>query len=129
MKEHRNLILYSTILILITGVNFAVYFLLCHFEINYLDANAGAWLVSVIMAYWAKRCITLDRKKEWLKEMLSFCSFHFPLLLIETFFLFIAVFWLKSSSVPAKILVTVISILKFCFTDRKRMFSKEAQQK
>jgi len=61
--------------------------------------------------------------------MLSFCSFHFTTLLIETFLLFIAVLWLKSSSVPAKILVTAITILKYCFTDRKRMFSKEAEQK
>jgi len=126
MKDNKNLLLHSIIEILAAAVNFTVFFALCYYGINYLDANAAAWIAALIFTYPAYRRTTLRTDNNWYTEFLAFCSLRFTALLIETFLLFITVDWLGLSLVTTKIAVSIITVIKNYSVCRKKMFIQES---
>jgi len=124
MKDIKRLIKYGITGVLTTGVNYAVYFVLWQSGINYLDANAAAWIAAVIFSYFVNRQVVFHSENVWYKEMLSFFSLRFVTLLIETLLLFLAVDGLKASSAAAKIIISIITVLGNYIFCQKKVFTK-----
>jgi len=115
MNDIKRLIKYGITDILSIGVNFAVYFLLWHYGVNYLDANAAAWIVAVIISFLMNRRTVFQLENIWYKEMI--------MLLIETLVLLLAVDGLNISPVAAKIFISTITIWGNYLSFQKKGFA------
>lgn len=127
MKIRKNLFTYSIIEALAVSINYTVYFMLCHYDINYLDANAAAWIPASVFTYLFSRRTALHIKNNQQKEIIAFGSQRFAALLIETFLLLIAVDCLKLSSIGAKIVISIVSVLKNYTAWRKQVLTREPE--
>ncbi|MGL6202588.1 MAG: GtrA family protein [Lachnospiraceae bacterium] len=115
MNDIKRLTKYGITVILTIGVNFTVYFLLWYNGVNYLDANAAAWIVAVIFSFLMNRRAVFQLENICYKEMI--------ILLIETLVLFLAVDGLNISSVAAKIFISTITILGNYMSCQKKGFA------
>jgi len=126
MKDFKLLLKYGITGILTTGVNYAVYFLLCRLDINYLIANGAAWAAAVFFSYWVNRQIVFHSGNVWYREMLSFCSLRLITLFIETALMFFAVDCLRLSSNGAKVVISIVTVLGNYIICQTKIFKKGA---
>lgn len=114
--------------ILTITLNYLVYFFFLQRGINYLDANAVAWLSALIFSYVINRKVVFHSTQIWHKELLSFCSMSFPTLLVETFVLYGVVDCLHRSAAITKIPIGLISITATCLIYRYKIAAGNAGQ-
>ena len=128
MDKLKNLIIYGIGGAATTVVNYAVYFILCYLGVNYLGANAAAWILAVLFSYWINRKMVFRSDNIWYKELFTFCSLRFATLMAETLLLFLAVDCLHISSAVSKITVSIVTVLANYTICQKKVFTKGVEQ-
>ena len=107
--------------ILTTLVNYIVYYGLRHFQINYMIANAAAWVVAVLFAYFTNKHYVFKSHdyspQVMLPEMARFGAGRLITLLMEQAFMFLTVDVLKGNDRIMKLVVSVaVVILNYVFS-------------
>lgn len=111
MKERRELGCYVAAGAVTTAVNYVVYAVLLAINSPYLTANCLAWAGAVLAAYGMNRSWVFHSTGQMGRELLNFILLRFATLLAETFLLWAAVDWIRIHPVPAKLLVSIVTVL------------------
>lgn len=94
-----------------TVINYILFLALTGFSINYLIANSIAWLGAVIFSYFANRQVVFHSKGNRRQEFLKFFLLRLGTLVVENVLLFTFVDFLGIGELPAKIFVSVITVI------------------
>lgn len=111
MKSKKELLCYCISGGATTLVNYVIYFILLYFSIEYLTANTFAWIGAVLTAYIMNRRWVFHSKGRILSEFGSFIALRFLTLLVENVLLWLSVDFLSIPPMPAKIIVSIITVL------------------
>ncbi len=109
---------------LTTGVNYVVYFTLMHLHMHYLLANSIAWLVAVLVAFYTNRRWVFKSSEAPTKQFVSFVSLRASTLLVENGLLYIFIQLFAFASLPAKIAVSIFTIIANYAICKTKIFIK-----
>lgn len=108
----RNLILYAIIGGFCSSLDFAVYTLLCHFEMMpYLWANVISIHIGIFMSFFLNRHFNFKVKDRTLKRALSFYTIGLTGLGISTLMLYIMVDFAHWNEFVCKLITIVVVAL------------------
>ena len=94
-----------------TLVNYVVYLSLLHFEMNYLAANTIAWAFAVTFAYFSNRIFVFHSENQVFKELLSFVSLRFLMLLAENALLLFFIQGCQFDKTFSKVAVSFVTVI------------------
>lgn len=107
-----------------TVINYVIFFGLMGWEMNYLAANTLAWAGAVIFAFVANRNLVFQSTGNLIREMYAFVSLRLLTVLIENMLLFMMVDFAAIAAMPAKILVSVITVILNYYICKHHVFSE-----
>ena len=125
MKKKKELITYIISGGITTGVNYALYLLLLLIHLPYIAANTIAWTGAVLTAYILNRRWVFRSGNRIFQELLSFAGLRFLTLLVENVLLWVLISGLETSALPAKILVSAVTVTGNYVLCKYRVFKKE----
>lgn len=125
MKKKKELITYIISGGITTGVNYALYLLLLLIHLPYIAANSIAWTGAVLTAYILNRRWVFRSGNRIFQELLSFAGLRFLTLLVENVLLWVLISGLETSALPAKILVSAVTVTGNYVLCKYRVFKKE----
>ena len=125
MKHRKEFITYLLSGSLTTAVNYTLYLLLLVFTPAYLIANSLSWIGAVLTAYLLNRKWVFHSRNNTRRQFLSFVALRFLTLLVENTLLWFSVQKLFLPPLPAKICVSVITVLANYFLCKYGIFKKE----
>ncbi len=108
-----------------TLVNYVIYMALLAVHMPYLPANGIAWAGAALAAYGMNRRWVFHSRNGVAREFLSFVSMRFLTLGAESVLLWLAVERIGISPVPAKIAVSVVTVLANYVLCKYKIFRKE----
>ena len=120
--------LYITYLIsgvLTTGVNYLLYAGFLAMQIPYLAANSVAWSGAVLTAYILNRRVVFHSEKHVAGELASFAALRFITLIVESVLLWLLISQLDTAAFPAKLAVSVITVIGNYVLCKFGIFKKE----
>ena len=112
---NRETVSYLIFGVLTTVVNYLVYYGLRHFEINYMIANAAAWVAAVLFAYFTNKHFVFESHdyspRVMLPEMGRFAAGRLITLLMEQAFLYVTVDLLGGDDRIMKLIISVAVVI------------------
>lgn len=125
MKIERELITYLISGVLTTGVNYLLYAGFLAMQIPYLAANSVAWSGAVLTAYILNRRVVFHSEKHVAGELASFAALRFITLIVENVLLWLLISQLDTAAFPAKLAVSVITVIGNYVLCKFGIFKKE----
>ncbi|MDH6366008.1 MULTISPECIES: GtrA family protein [unclassified Breznakia] len=110
-----------------TLVNYIVYFILTYVGVQYLIANTIAWLVAVLVAFYTNRLWVFQSNEPLIQQLLNFVSLRALTLLIENGLLYVCIQLIGIASIPAKLFVSVITVIANYGICKSKIFRKGEQ--
>ncbi len=127
-QKYRNFILYALFGVLSTGLEFAVYFLLCRF-MSYLVANVVALLCGVVCSYLLNRNINFRVFDKAMSRFMLFLTVQFFCLALSTIILYLLVDLARIDKLIAKGFTLIpIAVLPY-FLNKKITFGNLDRKK
>lgn len=125
MKQSKELFTYLLSGVLTTAVNYMIYggFLFLH--IPWLTANSIAWGGAVLTAYALNRRWVFHSQNQVKTELISFAGLRFLTLLTENFLLWFLIHLMDMGPLPAKLLVSIVTVLGNYVLCKYGIFKKE----
>lgn len=125
MKQSKELFTYLLSGVLTTAVNYMIYggFLFLH--IPWLAANSIAWGGAVLTAYALNRRWVFHSQNQVKTELISFAGLRFLTLLTENFLLWFLIHLMDMGPLPAKLLVSIVTVLGNYVLCKYGIFKKE----
>lgn len=111
MEKKKELGCYAAAGVVTTAVNYVIYALLLAGNCPYLAANCLAWTGAVLAAYVMNRSWVFHSDGRVGKELFQFILLRLVTLTAETLLLYMAVDCIRIHPVPAKLLVSVVTVL------------------
>lgn len=124
MKNKKEFLCYCVNGGLTTLVNYAIYFLLLKTQVHFLTANTLAWAGAVLFAYFMNRRWVFHSKSRIFQEFFSFVYMRFLTLLVENLLLWLFIELWRISSLPSKILVSVVTVIANYALCKHKIFHK-----
>ncbi len=115
-SRFRNLILYGLIGGFCAGLDFAIYTLLCHFEVMpYLWANVISIHVGIFCSFFLNRSFNFKVKDKTPLRFLSFYIIGLIGLAISEGILYLMVDWAQWNELVSKLVsIVVVALVQFC---------------
>ena len=115
-SRFRNLILYGLIGGFCAGLDFAIYTLLCHFEVMpYLWANVISIHVGIFCSFFLNRSFNFKVKDKTPLRFLSFYIVGLIGLAISEGILYLMVDWAQWNELVSKLVsIVVVALVQFC---------------
>ena len=113
VQKNKEILMYLLFGVLTTVVNIVVYYL-CNdvVHMNYLVANAIAWLLSVLFAYVTNRKFVFESNNaSWFSECLKFMASRVSTGVIDMVVMWVLVTLLSLNSMVSKVLSNVLVIV------------------
>lgn len=112
-KENiKELFNYAIVGVLTTAVNFVIYWLLIvQLGQGWLLANVVAWVGAVIFAFFMNRNYVFRSQQDSKKEAAQFFLLRLVTLGVESVLLFVFIDLLGTSSLIAKVIVSVVTVV------------------
>lgn len=107
-----------------TLINYFIYFVLTGISLNYLAANSLAWIGAVVFAYTANRRVVFQSTGDRRKEFLGFFTVRLATLFLENIMLYAFVESVGIAEMPAKIAVSVITVILNYFACKYSIFKE-----
>lgn len=107
-----------------TVVNYMIFFLLLMEESNYLLANSLAWVGAVLFAYFANRKLVFQSDGAVGREFVAFVVLRLTTLLVECLCLWVCVDCVGLPPVPAKVIVSIVTVTLNYFACRYHVFQE-----
>lgn len=126
MKLQKELTAYLISGGITTGVNYFLYAALLYLHLPWLAANSAAWAGAVLTAYLLNRRWVFHSGNHVKKELASFVGVRFLTLLAENALLWLSIDILDAAPVPAKLSVSIVTVLGNYILCKYRIFKKEA---
>ncbi len=108
-----------------TAVNYILYAALLALQLPLLAANSAAWAGAVLTAYALNRCLVFHSQKPVGGELASFAALRLVTLLAENALLWLLVIRLGAPAFPAKLLVSVVTVVGNYVLCKFGIFRKE----
>ena len=108
-----------------TGVNYSLYVCLLVLQVPLLAANSIAWVGAVLVAYALNRKWVFHSGRPVIKELFSFAGLRFLTLLTENALLQLLVGELCVAPFPAKLIVSVVTVIGNYILCKFGVFKKE----
>ena len=125
MKSKKELFCYLFCGGVTTGVNYLLYGGSLFLHLPYIAANSIAWVGAVLTAYVLNRRLVFhSRNKVW-RELPSFAALRFLTLLVEDVLLWLLIDYLYILPLPAKLVVSVITVVGNYVFCKYGVFKKE----
>lgn len=125
MKFNKELIIYLISGGITTGVNYILYGTLLFLHVPYLTANSIAWVGAVLTAYMLNRRWVFHSHRPIAGELCSFAGLRLFTLLAENVLLQILITKLCLTPFPAKLIVSVITVIGNYVLCKFSVFKKE----
>lgn len=125
MKIKRELITYLISGVATTGVNYLLYAGFLAMHIPYLAANSAAWAGAVLTAYILNRRLVFHSERHIAAELASFTALRFVTLIVENALLWLLISRLGTAAFPAKLAVSVITVIGNYILCKFGIFKKE----
>lgn len=111
-----ELFMYVVMGVFTTIINIVIFYVMENLlHVNYIISNVIAWIFSVLFAYLSNKKYVFAHEDNIsfinIKEMMSFFSFRFLSLGIDTVVLFVLVQWLNQQPLIAKIISNVVVLI------------------
>lgn len=111
-----ELFMYVVMGVFTTIINIIIFYVMENLlHVNYIISNVIAWIFSVLFAYLSNKKYVFAHEDNTsfinIKEMMSFFSFRFLSLGIDTVVLFVLVQWLSQQPLIAKIISNVVVLI------------------
>jgi putative flippase GtrA len=111
IKKWLFLIKFGLVGVVNTSIDFIIYALLTHINLNYIAAQCISYSAGVLNSYMMNRKWTFNQKGKGSKrEFFTFFGVNLITLVMTTFLLTVFYKWLGMSLIISKLLVTVISV-------------------
>lgn len=94
-------------------------------HIPYLAANSAAWAGAVLTAYILNRRLVFHSEKHVAGELASFATLRFVTLIVENVLLWLLISQLDTAAFPAKLAVSVITVIGNYVLCKFGIFKKE----
>lgn len=108
-----------------TLVNYVIYMVLLAVHVPYLPANGISWAGAVMAAYVMNRKWVFHSGNQVIKEFISFVAMRFLTLAAESALLWLSVEQIGMPPLPAKVAVSVVTVLANYVLCRYKIFRKE----
>lgn len=108
-----------------TLVNYVIYTALLFMHVAYLPANGISWVGAVLAAYAMNRKWVFHSHNRVVKEFFSFVAMRFLTLVVESALLWLFVEQIRISPLPAKVVVSVVTVLANYVLCKYKIFGKE----
>ena len=125
MKLKKELLSYLFCGGITTAVNYILYGGLLFLHLPYLASNSIAWAGAVLTAYILNRHLVFHSRNKIWKELPSFSALRFLTLLAENILLWLLIDRLYILPLPAKLLVSVITVIGNYVFCKYGVFKKE----
>ena len=128
-KKYKEILLYlffGGLTMIVSIVSYAI----CNltFEINELIANVFSWILAVLFAFYTNRIWVFQARtnsiRDFLKQMIAFCSGRIVTLIIEEVILFIFITNLHCGSMMVKIVAQIVVIILNYIISKLWVFNK-----
>lgn len=111
MKKWLSLIKFALVGVVNTLIDFIIYALLTHVNLNYITAQCISYSAGVLNSYMMNRSWTFNQKGKGSKhEFFTFIGVNLITLVMTTFLLTVFYNWLGLSLIVSKLLVTGMSV-------------------
>lgn len=118
----KELFLYIIAGALTTGVNFAVYYMMIYFNIDYKISNTAAFVVSVIFAFIANKKYVFLSDRGYIKEFVKFSAGRVFTYILDIGTMMILIEYFNVGEYMAKIWANVIVIFSNYFISKFWIF-------
>lgn len=108
-----------------TGVNYLFYSAFLIAQLPYLAANTLAWTGAVLTAYVLNRRWVFRSENNVIRELFSFASLRMLTLAVENLLLWLLISHLEMLPFPAKIVVSIITVIGNYVFCKYGVFKKE----
>lgn len=108
-----------------TLVNYVIYTVLLIVHVPYLPANGISWAGAVLAAYAMNRKWVFHSRNQVMKEFFSFVAMRFLTLVVESALLWLSVEQIGIPPLPAKVVVSVVTVLANYVLCKYKIFRKE----
>ena len=125
MKLNKELLTYLISGGITTGVNYLLYAGLLFLDLPWLASNSIAWAGAVLTAYLLNRCWVFHSGNRVMTELASFVGARFLTLLAENALLWLFIDSLVVSPFPAKLFVSVVTVIGNYILCKYGIFKKE----
>lgn len=125
MKQSKELFTYLLSGALTTAVNYMIYGGLLFLHIPWLAANSAAWAGAVLTAYALNRKWVFGSQNQIKTEFISFAGLRLLTLLAENFLLWFLIHPMDINLIPAKLLVSVVTVTGNYALCKYGIFKKE----
>nr|WP_294494720.1 GtrA family protein [uncultured Mediterraneibacter sp.] len=125
MKLKKELFTYLVSGGITTAVNYMLYLALMWAGVPYLIANSIAWVGAVLTAYALNRLWVFRSKKQMGAELASFAALRFITLVLENALLWLLISRLDAAALPAKLIVSVVTVIGNYVLCKFGIFKKE----
>lgn len=125
MKLKKELLTYLISGGITTGVNYLLYAWLLFLALPWLASNSIAWAGAVLTAYLLNRCWVFHSGNRIMAELASFVGARFLTLLAENALLWLFIDSLCVSPFPAKLFVSVVTVIGNYILCKYGIFKKE----
>lgn len=127
MKLEKELFTYLISGVITTGVNYLLYTTLLFLQLPYLTANSIAWAGAVLTAYTLNRRWVFHSKGPVVRELSSFAGLRLITLLAENASLRILIGELHLTPIPAKLIVSIVTVTGNYVLCKFGVFKKEVE--
>lgn len=125
MEQKRELGCYIISGGVTTAVNYVLYAAFLALHLDYLVANGLAWCGAVVAAYWMNRKWVFRSENAVGREFFSFAAARLLTLAVESACLWIAIDCLHILPIPAKLLVSVVTVVGNYVLCKYKIFASE----
>ena len=125
MKLKKELLAYLVSGGITTGVNYCLYTALLYLNLPWLSSNSIAWAGAVLAAYLLNRRWVFHSENSVRTEMASFVGARFLTLLTENALLWLSIDTLGIAPVPAKLLVSIVTVMGNYILCKYGIYKKE----
>lgn len=125
MKLKKELLAYLVSGGLTTAVNYLLYAALLFLKVPYLTANSIAWIGAVLTAYALNRKWVFHSERSVTGEFASFIGLRFLTLLTENALLKLLISSARLAPLPAKLIVSVVTVAGNYVLCKFGIFKKE----
>ncbi len=125
MKLKKEFITYLVSGGITTAVNYLLYAGLLFLHLPYLAVNSAAWAGAVLTAYVLNRRWVFHSKRQIAGELASFAALRFVTLIVENILLWLLISRLSVSAFPAKLIVSVVTVIGNYVLCKFGVFKKE----
>ena len=127
MQKKFEFILYLMVGVATTGVNYAVYTLFLQVGVQYLPANGLAWCAAVAASYAMNRRWVFGSKWPVVPELAAFAGARLLTLGVESVCLYGVVSRLGLPPLPAKVIVSVVTVVGNYLLCKYKVFARGKQ--